>query len=205
MTATAGSQLLGPWYDILSAVVMSGIFFSLAFRLPALPSAVQKRIPAFLGKKACIALGVGAAVMAFFEAVNMPAPTKAIDGATMTVFGAAPEWKVIQTGSEGDTLSVDLKTIVRNGNMVGYWEQVVFKTPKPYRMPAGMVKSMNARLLVNCADRTRVLQEFVVVRLDGSTVSQDKSEAPPVLPLSTDPARTEYISSHYMCGRRVPS
>jgi len=72
MTATAGSQLFGPWYDILGAVLMSGLFFYLAFALPTLPLDVQKRIPAFLNKRVFIVLGICAAVMALFNAANMP-------------------------------------------------------------------------------------------------------------------------------------
>jgi hypothetical protein len=202
MTATAGSQLFGLWYDILSAVLMSGLFFYLAFAAPTFPLHVQKRIPAFLSKRVWVALGICAAGTAFFKAADLPAPSQEIPVATVAAFGAAPEWDVIYTGSEGDTLSIDRKTIARNGNMVGYSQQLVFKTPKPYPMPAGTVASAKARLLVNCAERTRVMQEFVMVRSDGSTFFQDKSATPPVLPLSTDPSRPEYISSNYMCGAR---
>lgn len=65
MTATAGSQIFGPWYDIIGATLMSGVFFYLAFAAPTFPLAVRQRIPAFLSKRICLTLGIGAAAMAF--------------------------------------------------------------------------------------------------------------------------------------------
>lgn len=202
MTATIGSQLFGPWYDILGAVLMSGIFFYLAFAAPTFPLHLQKRVPAFLSKRVCVTFGIGAATMAFMQAANIPAPTQEIPAVPMTAFGTAPEWKVIYTGNEGETLSIDLKTAVRNGNTIEYSEQLAFKTPKPFPMPAGRVASVKARLLVNCTVHTRILKELVIVRFDGSTVFQNKTAVPPTLPLSTDPSRPDYISSKYMCGPR---
>jgi hypothetical protein len=202
MTATAGSQLFGPWYDVIGAVLISGIFFYLAFAQPTLALSTKQRRPAFLSKQVCIALGLCGAAMAIFKVADMPAPGQELPAVTVAALSAAPEWQVIHTGDEGETLSIDLNSIARNGDTVGYSEQLAYKTPKPYPMPVGTVASAKARLLVNCTDRTRILQEFVMVRSDGSTVLQDTTAGPPVLPVSSDPSRPEYISSNSMCGPR---
>jgi len=204
MTGTLGSQLFGPWYDVLGGLLMAGVFFYLAFAQETFTLAVKQRIPAFLSKRVCIVFGLCGVGLALFHLANMPAPRQALPDATVAAFGTAPDWQVILTGEEGETLSIDRKTIVRNGNTVGYSEQLVYKTPKPNPV-TGTMASIKSRLLVNCADRTRVLQELVLVRADGSAVFQDKSSAPLVMPLSTDPSRPEYISSNYLCGPRDPA
>jgi hypothetical protein len=199
MTATVGSQLFGPWYDILGYVLTSGMFFYLAFATPTLALSVKNRIPAFLSKRFCLVLGFGAAGMAVFHAANMHSSEDGLPEASMAALSAGPAWKAIYTGTEGETLSINPQTIVRNGSTVSYSEQVVFRTPKPFPMPLGMVVSMTARLLINCMDRTQVRQELVIVRSDGSTIFQDNSEAPPVVPLSTGPTQMDNFSPRYMC------
>ena len=59
MTATAGSQVFGPWYDVIGAVVISGMFFYLAFAQASFPLSTRQRWPAFVSKRFCIVFGVG--------------------------------------------------------------------------------------------------------------------------------------------------
>ena len=158
-------------------------------------------MPAFLSKRVCIVLGCCGVAMAVFKVADMRASRQDLPAATVAAFGTAPEWQVIFTADDGATLSIDRKTIARNGDTVVYTHQLVYQTPQAHPM-GGTVVSAKARLLVNCADRTRVIQEFVMVRADGTSFSQDKSGVPPVMPLSTDPSRPDYISSNYMCGLR---
>ena len=201
MTATAGSQVFGPWYDVIGAVVMSGMFFYLAYAQTTLALSAKQRMPAFLSKRVCIVLGLCGAAMAVFKAADMPAARQDLPAATVAAFGTAPEWQLIFTAHDGATLSIDGKTIARRGDTVGYTQQLVYKTPQAHPI-GGTVVSAKTRRLVDCAARTRVMQEFVMVRGDGSTVFQDKTAVPLVLPLSTDPSRPDYISSNYLCGPR---
>ena len=194
MTATAGSQVFGPWYDVIGAVLISGMFFYLAFAQASFPLSTRQRWPAFVSKRFCIVFGVGGAIMAVANMANMPAATAKV--------AVGPQWSLIHADTNGDIVLIDLAALVRNGHMVSYSELTGFKTPKSFPLPMGSVEWVKRRLLVNCADRTHVVQEVTMLRSDGSTVSPDQTGALPVMPASANMGSLENKSPDFVCGPR---
>ncbi|KQV46698.1 hypothetical protein [Duganella sp. Root336D2] len=126
MNQTVGSQYLGPWYDIVGFVLFAGIFFYFAFA--SLPLQQEQRLPAFLkNKKLCVIVGLCAVGLAIYKVANVEDTGAPVAASTKSAFIGEPEWVPISVGNDGETLSIDRKTLVRNGDEVEYSEQLTFK------------------------------------------------------------------------------
>lgn len=201
MNQTLGSQYLGPWYDILGFVLFAGVFFYFAFA--SLPLPLEQRLPPFLkNKKACVIFGLCFVGLAFYKVANKGDTATPVTASAVSAFLGEPEWVPISAGNDGETLSIDRKTVARNGDEVEYSEQLTFKTPRDYPAPIGPVTSMRTRLRVNCIERSRILLDLQLTKPNGTIVADDKSATHPKVPLSTDPTRPEYISSAYICDTK---
>lgn len=64
MAQTFGSQVFGPWYDIVGWVFGSAMFFYFAFSADRLPIQQKEKLPAFLlNKSLCVVVGMLMALM----------------------------------------------------------------------------------------------------------------------------------------------
>lgn len=64
MGQTIGSQIFGPWYDVIGWVAASAIFFYLAVAAEGMPPNQKERLPAFLlNKKLCVGVGLFMALL----------------------------------------------------------------------------------------------------------------------------------------------
>ncbi|WP_156409905.1 hypothetical protein [Duganella sp. Root198D2] len=111
-------------------------------------------------KKLCVIVGLCAVGLAIYKVANMEDTGAPVAASTKSAFIGEPEWVPISVGNDGETLSIDRKTLVRNGDEVEYSEQLTFKNRRDYPPPIGPVTSLRSRLHVNCIERSRFSPTF---------------------------------------------
>jgi len=68
---TFGSQVFGPWYDVIGWFMISALFFYFAFGAERLPLHQKERLPSFLkNRKVCIIIGLLMALMGVGKALK---------------------------------------------------------------------------------------------------------------------------------------
>jgi hypothetical protein len=71
MGQTFGSQVFGPWYDIIGWVAGAAVFFYLYFAADTMPMNKKANMPAFLtNKKVCLGLGLLMSIFAIVKGLQ---------------------------------------------------------------------------------------------------------------------------------------
>lgn len=199
MGETIGSRLLGSWYDIAGWWLAAAVFLYFSVANKNLPLQIKQHAPEFLLRRStCFVAAFFMAAMGVYRAAAPSytrSPTTSPPVALSTQKG---DWEQIYLGGDGSTLSIDKNSITRHGDVIEYSEQLLWKRPKELPM-AGKIISMKTRLLIDCSEHTRILLDFMITKVDGSVLFQNKSGNPPKMSISSNPLHPDFISSTYMC------
>lgn len=71
MAQTFGSQVFGPWYDVIGWVAGSVLFFYCAVAAEGMPPHQKEKLPSFLlNKKVCVTIGILMALLGIGKAMQ---------------------------------------------------------------------------------------------------------------------------------------
>jgi hypothetical protein len=85
---------------------------------------------------------------------------------------AEEEWLTIPTSSDTLTFSIDKVHLKRSGNVVKFWEKIVYSPPTVKDETSGkMIKEKKMHRVMNCADRTQGLLHGVTYGEQGNFIS----------------------------------
>jgi len=194
MAQTYGSQIIGPWYDVLVWVLGSVFFYYFAFTAKSLPLSAKSKRPAFfMNAKLCISVGTIMAALGIYKAIE-------VSSAASKAPTSQPGWLKIHSNEKGDSIFIDSNRISRNGALVDYWSKLTFKAPR------AVGQNLKASTLIDeyvadCSSMTLVHMQSTGLSDSGETINfqlttTDKNAAP----IPSDAGHPDAILFRYVCA-----
>lgn len=194
MSQTYGSQIFGPWYDIIGWFFGSGIFYYLAFSAESMPLSLKTKLPAFLmNTKLCIGIATFLAALGVYTATTTLHPATAAPT-------APPGWLQIHSNGKGDFLFVDPGSISRKDDIVEYWSKITFKNPRVVGQNLRASMFMD-RYAANCKSKTIEHLQSLGIADTGQPINFQLTPKDKSIPVPSDIGHPDAILFRYVCGQ----
>jgi hypothetical protein len=197
MAQTFGSQIFGPWYDVIGWIIGSGLFFYFAVAVESMPLTRKNRFPPFLlSKKFCIILGCFLAAMGIYNAINI----KNYSSRDTSLPPVEKNWLRIDS-SMGDSLFIAPDSISKKGDLVEYWSKITFKVPRQIFGNRLQASELIDQFSADCKNRKiSHLSSFVVSDKEQIINFPITDEDRAFLPVPSVRVQPNAILFRYVCG-----
>ena len=194
MSQTYGSEIFGPWYDVIGWILAAGVFYYFAFAAESMPLSAKVKLPAFLmNKKLCIGIGTLMAAFGIYKAIDTQSPVAKAPA-------TPPGWLQIHSNEKGDSLFIDPGSMSRKGELVEYWSKIDFKTPRVVgqNLKASMLMD---RYTANCKLKTVSHQQALGVADTGQPINfQLTPTDKEAVPVPSDVGHPDAILFRHVCA-----